>query len=415
MYKEYFRLKHMPFSIAPDPLYLYMSEGHREALAHLLYGIRSEGGFVLLTGEVGTGKTTVCRCLLEQLPDTVDVAFILNPKLSTEELLANICEELGICYPEGAHGTKVYVDALNNYLLESFGKGRKAVLIIEEAQNLSSDLLEQVRLLTNLETNESKLLQIIMIGQPELREKLALPELRQLAQRITARYHLGPLTKKEIPSYVAHRLQVAGGLGTLFEPGTMSRLYRLSGGIPRLVNIICDRALLGAYVKGKDRIDGRILRNAAREVLGGSGNYEYQPVIKRYTTPAVAAFLFLAAIFTAFSISNLNNKDANERIISAYAPPWLPPELTVSAHEASAMKIVEAKRLYSDAKSPDASSAEKKVRKKHQKKLSAKKPKPIHDESAGLNAVRNKPSDEENNAVQDSETRVQSELKQKEQ
>ena len=210
MYKEYFGLKELPFSIAPDPRYLYMSNQHREALAHLIYGINTQGGFVLLTGEVGTGKTTVCRCLLDQMPENIDVAFILNPKMTAEELLASICDELRIQYPQGSNSIKIFVDHINIYLLDAHTKGRKTVLIIEEAQNLNTDVLEQIRLLTNLETNQEKLLQIIMLGQPELREKLSRPELRQLSQRITARYHLGSLSRQEISEYVSHRLSVAG-------------------------------------------------------------------------------------------------------------------------------------------------------------------------------------------------------------
>jgi general secretion pathway protein A len=268
MYREYFGLKELPFSIAPDPRYLYMSDQHREALAHLVYGINSDGGFVLLTGEVGTGKTTVCRCLLEQIPENSDVAFVLNPKLTVEELLATVCDELGIQYPEGNNSIKVFVDHINAYLLDAHSRGRKTVLIIEEAQNLSTDVLEQVRLLTNLETNQRKLLQIIMLGQPELKNMLSLPELRQLSQRITARYHLGPLMKKDISAYVNHRLTVAGAHKELFPPSTINKLFRLSRGIPRLINLLCDRALLGAYVQGQDRVNKHTLTKAAREVLG---------------------------------------------------------------------------------------------------------------------------------------------------
>jgi general secretion pathway protein A len=271
MYREFFGLKEIPFSIAPDPRYLYMSEGHREALAHLVYGMRSDGGFVLLTGEVGTGKTTVCRCLLEQIPENTDIAFILNPKVTVGELLAGICDELGIRYPRDNTSVKVFVDSINEYLLDAHARGRRTVLIIEEAQNLSPDVLEQVRLLTNLETNQRKLLQIIMLGQPELQAKLAMPELRQLAQRITARYHLGPLPGHEMQAYVAHRLEVAGARGDIFPSSLVNRLYRLTGGIPRLVNTVCDRALLGAYVQGRDRVDRDTLICAAREVLGVRG------------------------------------------------------------------------------------------------------------------------------------------------
>ncbi len=272
MYEEHFGFTATPFSIAPDPRYLFMSEQHREALAHLLYGIKSDGGFVMLTGEVGTGKTTVCRCLLEQVPENTDIAFIINPKLTVQELLATICGEFGIKCPEGNTSNKVFVDHLNEYLLTTHAKSRNAVLIIDEAQNLSPDVLEQLRLLTNLETNQRKLLKIMLIGQPELKEMLARPELRQLAQRITARYHLEPLSQTEVGAYVAHRLTVAGVprhlLRQFFPPNTISQLFRLSDGIPRLINVICDRALLGAYAQGNDGIDKATLKKAAKEVLG---------------------------------------------------------------------------------------------------------------------------------------------------
>jgi general secretion pathway protein A len=221
MYSEYFGFKETPFSIAPDPRYLYLSERHREALAHLLYGINGNGGFVLLTGEVGTGKTTICRCLLEQIPENSDIALIINPKLSVEELLATICDEFSIRYPEHNTSIKVFVDLINKYLLDALSNGHNTVLIIDEAQNLGADVLEQLRLLTNLETSQRKLLQVILLGQPELKEKLSQPELRQLAQRITARYHLGPLSKKEVAAYVSHRLAVAGVQRQLFPSSTI--------------------------------------------------------------------------------------------------------------------------------------------------------------------------------------------------
>ncbi|MDH5202277.1 MAG: AAA family ATPase [Nitrospirota bacterium] len=276
MYREYFGLTDLPFSIAPDPRYLYMSDQHREALAHLVYGLHNDGGFVLLTGEVGTGKTTICRCFLEQLPENTDIAFVLNPKLSVEELLATICDELGIRYPEGNTSIKVFVDHINEHLLDAHARGRKTVLILEEAQNLSADVLEQVRLLTNLETNQCKLLQIIMLGQPELKDMLSRPELRQLAQRITARYHLCSLSKKEVAAYINHRLAVAGAHSRLFPPSTIGKLFRLSGGIPRLINLLCDRALLGAYVQGQDRVDKPTLSKASCEIFGKT-NIHGQP------------------------------------------------------------------------------------------------------------------------------------------
>ena len=268
MYKEYFGFKELPFSIAPDPRFLFMSEQHREALAHLIYGINAEGGFILLTGEVGTGKTTICRCLLGQIPENTDIAFILNPRMTVEELLAAVCDELGIQYPEGNSSIKIFVDNINAYLLAAFAKGRKTVLIMEEAQNLRPDVLEQVRLLTNLETDRQKLLKIIMIGQPELREMLARPDMRQLSQRITARYHIGPLPKVEVGAYVDHRLSSAGVKRKLFPDSVINKLYNLSHGVPRLINVICDRALLGTYVQGKDRVDKNTLLKAAHEIFG---------------------------------------------------------------------------------------------------------------------------------------------------
>ena len=267
MYNNYFGLTEIPFSIAPDPRYLYMSERHREALAHLLYGVNGGGGFVLLTGEVGTGKTTVCRCLLEQIPDDCDVAFIFNPKLTAHELLATICREFGIPCPESS-SIMAYVTQLNEYLLEANAKGRRAILIIDEAQNLEADVLEQMRLLTNLETNRRKLLQIILLGQTELREMLDTPALRQLAQRVTARYHLEPLSRREVSAYVSHRLQVSGARSRLFPASTIPMLSRLSGGIPRLINLLCDRALLGTYIEGEPLVNRRILAKAASEVFG---------------------------------------------------------------------------------------------------------------------------------------------------
>ncbi|MBA2963329.1 MULTISPECIES: ExeA family protein [Ramlibacter] len=270
MYAPYFGLSQEPFSIAPDPRYLYMSERHREALAHLLYGVGGGGGFVLLTGEIGTGKTTVCRCFLEQIPPATDVAYIFNPKLTALELLQSVCEEFHIAVPrqEGATA-KDWLDPLNAYLLQAHAAGRNSVLVIDEAQNLSADVLEQLRLLTNLETNERKLLQIILIGQPELRGLLARPELEQLAQRVIARYHLDALTREETVRYVRHRLEVAGLSRALpFERRALALVHRLTGGVPRRINLLCDRALLGAYARSEAAVTPAIVRQAAREVFG---------------------------------------------------------------------------------------------------------------------------------------------------
>jgi general secretion pathway protein A len=270
MYASYFGLKSEPFSIAPDPRYLFMSERHREALAHLLYGLGGGGGFVLLSGEIGTGKTTVCRLFLEQIPAHCNVAYIFNPKLTVLELLQSVCEEFHIGVPaKGASATvKDYLDPLNAFLLQAHAAGRNNVLIIDEAQNLSADVLEQLRLLTNLETNERKLLQIVLIGQPELRGMLAEPKLEQLAQRVIARFHLDALSEAETSHYVAHRLEVAGLDRPLpFDRKALRRVHQLSRGVPRRVNLLCDRALLGAFANGRPSVDRKTVDKAAAEVF----------------------------------------------------------------------------------------------------------------------------------------------------
>ena len=297
MYTHYFQLKQSPFSIAPDPRYLFMSERHREALAHLLYGVGSGGGFVLLTGEIGAGKTTVCRCFMEQIPENCQLAYIFNPKLSVEELLLSICEEFRIAVAPGVASVKGYVDAINAHLLASHAQGKNNVLIIDEAQNLSAAVLEQLRLLTNLETSERKLLQIILIGQPELRAMLARPELEQLAQRVIARYHLGSLTAEETASYVRHRLAVAGSTAqTPFAPRLMAQIHALSHGVPRRINLLCDRALLGAYVENQPQVTRQILRRAAEEVFAEEG----KPAAGRgLRWPHVAGGVLAGAVVTA--------------------------------------------------------------------------------------------------------------------
>jgi general secretion pathway protein A len=269
MYLSFFGLNEKPFAITPDPRYLYMSERHAEALAHLLYGINEAGGFVQLTGEVGTGKTTIVRSLLAQTPQNAEIALILNPRMTAPEFLLTICEELGIGVPDSAAGSlKDLVDILSHYLLRAHGAGKRVVLVVDEAQNLAPDVLEQVRLLTNLETNTQKLLQIILIGQPELRDLLARNELRQLAQRITGRYHLCPLLGPETNAYVRHRLRVAGATNDNFTPHALAEVHRLSGGVPRVINIICDRALLGAYTQDRHRVTVSMVRRSAQEVFG---------------------------------------------------------------------------------------------------------------------------------------------------
>ena len=280
MYQQYFKFNSAPFSIAPDPHFIFMSEQHQEGLALLLYGIRQEGGFVALTGEVGTGKTTLCHCLLEQLPENVDIALVLNPKLNTLELLATICDELQIEYNEEKQSIKHLIDRINKHLLAAHADNRKTILMIDEAQNLSLDVLEQIRLLTNLETSKSKLLQIILVGQPELKQLLEKPELRQLNQRIIARYHLTPLSYSETRDYISHRLVVSGGQSTIFNRAAVKKVFQLSKGIPRLVNVICDRALLGAYAVSQKQVTAKIIVQAANENFNTPYSF-FSPLLKK--------------------------------------------------------------------------------------------------------------------------------------
>ena len=321
MYLEHFNLTERPFSITPDPRFLYMSARHREALAHLLYGLSEGGGFVQLTGEVGTGKTTICRCLLEQVPDNVDIALVLNPKVTSTELIATVCDELGIEYPAGATSIKALTDVLNRYLLDAYARGRRTVLILDEAQNLSADVLEQVRLLTNLETSTQKLLQIVLIGQPELRSLLAREDMRQLSQRVTARYHLDPISREEAGAYIRHRLQICGTTQPVFSKRSVDRIQQLSGGIPRLINVLCDRSMLGAYVEGKVQVDPKVVKKAAREVLAEDDDSGEQGGGLKW---AMAALLLLLIIGLAVVLQ-----------------PWQQTEITASVPAAEAEKPAE--------------------------------------------------------------------------
>ncbi|GAA3553953.1 ExeA family protein [Marinobacter xestospongiae] len=311
MYYDFFGFREPPFSIAPDPRYLYLSDRHKEALAHLMYGVGGQGGFIVITGEVGTGKTTVSRCFIDNAPDNVDMAIILNPRLSARELLSSVCDELGIRHPAGS-SIKRLVDLINEDLLKAYAAGRHKVLLIDEAQNLSSEVLEQLRLLTNLETAEKKLLQIILLGQPELNDMLSLPELRQLNQRVTARYHLDALQKEELPSYLQYRLSVAGQRGELFSRGAIQALYKLSGGVPRLINLVSDRALLGAYAEGEHLVTREHIRTAAREVTGPD-----MPGRRQF--PRKSVFAALAVVVLAIAVSwGLSDRERRQWLTSPY-------------------------------------------------------------------------------------------------
>lgn len=269
MYAAYFGLRENPFTLSPQPGYLFLSEQHRDALNYLIYGIKEKKGFVLISGGIGTGKTTLCRTLLNLLDASVETALIFNTAISDMELLEAVVTEFGIDVSGGAGTKKAYVDALNAFLLANFSAGKNAVLLIDEAQNLSHGVLEQIRMLSNLETEKEKLLQIILIGQPELKAALALPALRQLNERITVRYELRPLSQGEVATYIHHRLSVAGGPGNIqLTAGAYRQVYYFSEGIPRRINALCDRALLIAYTKNTSRIDGKMIRLAARDIGG---------------------------------------------------------------------------------------------------------------------------------------------------
>lgn len=344
MYLEYYGLEQTPFSITPDPHYVFLSEHHRDALAHLLYGIQQGGGggFVQLTGEVGTGKTTLSRLLLNQLPGNTHAALVLNPRLDPVELLQTICEELKLTAGEPASdatetpdttdeiapaapaassapaGGKVWFDRLGAYLLEAYARGDRVVLIIDEAQNLSAEALEQVRLLTNLETETQKLLQIILIGQPELRDSLARPELRQLAQRITARYHLRPLDAHGTGAYLRHRLTTAGAKRFPFTADAVKRIHRHSGGVPRLINVIAERALLGGYAQDLLAIDAKTVDRAASEALAPGGS-DLSKSTQDRTPLMIGGGLVLATLLIAFVLSRRDGSETTAPVAGAKA------------------------------------------------------------------------------------------------
>ena len=303
MYLSYFGLSDNPFSIAPNPAYLYMSARHKEALAHLNFGLRESGGFVMLTGEVGTGKTTVSRKLLQQLPDHTQVAMILNPTLSALELLATVCDELSISYEHQRSSLKYFTDLILGHLAHNHEKQINTLLIIDEAQHLLPEVLEQLRLLTNLETNREKLLKVVLIGQPELQALLKRNELRQLAQRITARYHLLPLNADEVKHYIAHRLSVADGDISVFAPATIKAVFQISAGIPRVINLLCDRALTLSFTKQTAVVPKYLFVAAANQILGED------VVAQRIQLPH--KWLLIATLFVStaigFIVSNAMN------------------------------------------------------------------------------------------------------------
>jgi len=329
MYTRFFGLNEKPFSITPDPRYLFMSARHGEALAHLVYGVTESGGFMQLTGEVGTGKTTLVRSLLlNRMPANADVAVVLNPQLSALEFLVTICEELHVPVPEERDSIKALIDTLNGHLLTAHADGRRTILVVDEAQNLAPDVLEQVRLLTNLETAKQKLLQIVLIGQPELRELLARNDLRQLAQRITGRYHLEPLSREETEQYIEHRLKIAGALGEIFDTGAKREAFRLTQGVPRLINVICDRALLGAFSTENRRVSRRTIRRAAAEVTGKADSAS----TLRQVLPVIG--IIAAVIVTAGFLSLLEERKTTiDTVIDAPAPEVTQPVVVESATE----------------------------------------------------------------------------------
>ncbi|MDJ0926440.1 MAG: AAA family ATPase [Gammaproteobacteria bacterium] len=321
MYTSFFGLNEKPFSITPDPRYLFMSERHAEGLAHLLYGVRETGGFIQLTGEVGTGKTTLVRSLLQQIPETTDVALILNPQLSRVEFLSAICEELGVPMPADHHSIKSLTNALNAFLLRNHGRGRHTILIVDEAQNLKVDVLEQVRLLTNLETTKQKLLQIILIGQPELRELLSRTEMRQLAQRITGRYHLEPLSRDDADAYIEHRLKVAGAVGEIIDKRARRELFRQSAGVPRMINVIADRALLGAFTREQHKVTAELVKSAAREVFDRKF-MQSRPWLRWAAAAAIGATVVAAGIW---GLQQLDRPEPPAAAVATSAPPVLEP------------------------------------------------------------------------------------------
>jgi general secretion pathway protein A len=340
MYCTFFGLQEKPFNVTPDPRFLFLSQAHQEALGHLLYGIEDRKGFIAITGEVGTGKTLLCRALLDRLGRHVRTALILNSFMSAIDLLRSINEDFGI--PSAGSTRKELIDTLNAFLLDEFRDGRNAVLIIDEAQNLAPAVLEQIRMLSNLETERGKLLQIVLVGQPELRQQLARPELRQLNQRIALRYHLRPFDRRETSDYIRHRLLVAGSHGGVrFTPRALRAIYRHSQGIARKINLICDRALLSAYVQGTSQIDGGIVAQASAE-LDDQARPRQAPVggqRRRWTwrvAPSVGLALALTVGGAWLGYHRPHNLEVAELGVDAPLPTAEAPTATPSADDAAA-------------------------------------------------------------------------------
>ena len=345
MYLRYFGLNEAPFSITPDPAFVFLSPRHRDALAHLMYGVGKggSGGFVQLTGEVGTGKTTLCRCLLEQVPEGTHIALLLNPLVTPRELLAAISEELGIDVSGSIDSTRLLVDGLNRYLLSAHGRGESVVVVIDEAQNLSPEALEQVRLLTNLETSKEKLLQIVLLGQPELRDLLQRRTLRQLAQRITARYHLSPLGPKDTHLYIRHRMQVAGAQRNPFRRNAMNALYKRSQGIPRLINIIADRSLIAAFAKERTDVTAAMVHEAANEVQLGERQVKRVrwPLILGVTAIVAVAILAIARFGDFRLPTDVSGEQAGNVVQSPAIERELPAEIITPVIEEPLVEPVE--------------------------------------------------------------------------
>jgi general secretion pathway protein A len=338
MYLAFFGIAEKPFAITPDPRYLYLSARHADALAHLIYGINEAGGFIQLTGEVGTGKTTTIRSLLARAPKNAEIALILNPRLSPGEFLLALCEELGLGADDSSLvNTKELVDLLNRYLLRAHAQGRRVVLIVDEAQNLAPEVLEHIRLLTNLETETQKLLQIILIGQPELRKLLAREDLRQLAQRITGRYHLDPLSRQETAAYVRHRMRVAGATADIFTRGALREVYNVSRGIPRVINIICDRALLGAYTQDLHQVPGALVRRAAAEVFDQELSPRWMPLL--IGGLAVTVLLGSAVLLWRFAPARMIPGSAHTTAANSPVPATTAPAGTAAAEPTAAPTV----------------------------------------------------------------------------